>query len=98
MSMIEKVARAICDAAWGNGSFDRPPEKGGFSVEAKEQCLEQARAAIAAMREPNKEMMAGADSYVMHCHEHGDVLGPTADGVYRAMIDAALGEVAGGGR
>ncbi len=79
MDMVERVARAI-EAAMDAGS--PTGWAGEFDV------ADLARATIAAMTAPTDAMTKGADGYVMYCKEN-EVL-PTAGGVYRAMIDAAL--------
>lgn len=79
-SMIERVARAICLA-------DRYNPDESWPVYEK-----QARAAIAAMREPTTSMSeAGCplpdNSGAPYCYDQSVI-----DGAWRAMIDAALKE------
>lgn len=79
MSMVEKVAKAICATVPGTGDVD-----GHFSGEfplTRKYWMEMALAAIEAMREPTEEMKQEAWR-----------VGVVSDGpiVYEAMIDAAL--------
>lgn len=80
--MIERVARAICTAREQNGG---PPweyweyQPGGKHV--LNAFRDDARAAIAAMREPTTKMVE--DAYY-------SALAEDAKGVWRDMIDAAL--------
>jgi len=69
MNMVERVARAL------HGDVDPWPRYGC------EVCINRARAAIAAMREPTEEMMDA-------CTKHGVI--PIF--MWQAMIDAALEE------
>jgi hypothetical protein len=73
MDMVERVARAIA-AVNHEDDFDR-------SDEARRMFIEDARAAIAAMREPTEEMVKAQWSEPT-CGAEG----------WRAMIDAALNE------
>jgi type II secretory pathway component PulM len=74
MTMIEKVARAICKT---HGAFD--PDALTAGVAAWKYYIPEARAAIAAMREPTDEIRRAGDQ----------TISPEA---YQAMIDAALNE------
>lgn len=85
MTMVERVARAICReehllvyafGLWRPGELDRKIEQ------YWRRHLPTARAAIEAMREPTEAMTLAGD-------ERGD---PTS--MYQAMIDAALSEAA----
>lgn len=76
--IVERVARAIYEARNGDGQ----PYMG--IILNWPEYLAQARAAIAAMREPTEEMQAAGAEHVRQ------VSGGMA-GIYRAMIDAALG-------
>lgn len=91
-TMIERVARAICVASGLDP--DRPFSSSNYSKETEPQeCawheyLPEARAAIAAMREPTEVMERAAFS---NMDKNGYPVGnPTSD--YSAMIDAALKE------
>jgi hypothetical protein len=75
MTMIEQVARAICKA---HGAFD--PDALTKSVVAWKYYIPEARAAIAAMREPTDEIRRAGDEMLSQ-HE-----------AYQAVIDAALNE------
>lgn len=76
MTKVEEVARAITFSLWG----DR---------DGMWQCyVSEARAAIAAMREPTEKMLLAAE----HAEELGDA---PAYKHWRAMIDAALEEKPG---
>lgn len=87
MNMVEKVARAIDDAACKHTG-----EKSMFNI-ASEDEIEfinaLAHAAIEAMREPNEGMIeAGAWET-----SSGKIIGSNgANNCYRSMIDAALKE------
>ena len=87
MTMIEKVARAIYDTVWYEGAYDNDSVN-GETVHIKE-AREQARAAIAAMREPSEAMIAAAP-YEVDAKGNGFLLGLLT--VWPAMIDAALAE------
>lgn len=85
MTMVERVARALCVAA---GHDPDSPTCDVFSLDDPD-CIypwagfrAQARAAIEAMREPTDEMKA-----VVYWVENSDL--PSG---WRAMIDAALQE------
>jgi len=73
MTMIEQVARAICKT---HGAFD--PDALTNGVAAWKYYVPEARAAIAAMREPPDEIRLEA--------------GQTQYEAYQAIIDAALKE------
>jgi hypothetical protein len=94
-NMIEKVARAMMrlaqeqrNAVWdatNRPHLKRDPEavSDGWQIFERE-----ARAAIEAMKEPDADMLAdGMDRYARHDDAEEDV-----DGIYRAMISAALKE------
>ena len=84
-AMIERVARAICcpEGCNGDTGSGRPCD-----IEREDKTsMQQARAAIKAMREPNKEMMAAVDcagTKEIWWNERAWLAG------YHAMIDAAL--------
>jgi hypothetical protein len=81
--MIERVARAIYEDAWG---IEWPPEPAGEADEYRRG----ARAAIEAMREPTEAMLSAAGTR----RPRGDeVMGPDHPwALWDAMIDAALKE------
>lgn len=77
-SMVERVARAI---------MSKTPD--GDLPHIPLAALEAARAAIAAMREPDPGMVdAGSPHCFVNLSNYG---GPQAKEVYQAMIDSALG-------
>lgn len=99
--MIEKIARAICDA----GRED-DPQFDLMSAQVKESYRHEARAAIEAMREPSKAMVeagdtalenvtdsdwdSGADGNGHNSHEW--IISGAQTEIYQAMIDSALSE------
>ena len=90
VDVVERVARAICRAMWGD---DCPlMTAAAFEEEHWSQTLAEARAAIAAMREPTEAMVAAAT----HGPPSGPVLHPASvrapRAVWRAMVDAALAQ------
>jgi hypothetical protein len=78
--MVNKVARAIADAA--GSDFDRLPATHGPGHGLRNMYMNMARAAIEAMRLPTNAMYAAAN----------DEFVPPADAAacWLAMIDAAL--------
>lgn len=93
-SMVERVARAILKARF----YDYEPHAYGNDVdlffreidpEHMYEARDEARAAIAAMREPTEAMKYAfnKDWQAWMNHEIDD-----EDHLYKAMIDAALGE------
>lgn len=70
MSMVERVARAICCHGYGCIDPDKCRAMGNYE--------EDARAAIAAMREPSEGMLEAARNH------HSDFA------IWQAMIDQAL--------
>lgn len=78
MTMIERVAES--QAKFDGRSLIGMPRG------ERERYLERARLAIAAMREPTEGMIEAGD--IPDC----DAPHKPADGVWRAMIDAALEE------
>ena len=88
--MIERVARAICrarDFERHSGSERNDGDWSRYEDVNWKNHEQEARAAIAAMREPTEAMMGAL--YEMRKPEK-EKLGIV--GVYRAMIAAALGE------
>jgi hypothetical protein len=71
--MVERVAKAIGDHFYADVRPDTTPELWA-------SCLDAARAAIEAMREPTAEMVAAV----------GSDYGAALEATYQAMIDAAL--------
>jgi hypothetical protein len=82
VSMVERVARAI--AATMGTPAGAPVVWEHLPSSVRDYCREQARAAIAAMREPSEAMK--------RAHPDAD----TKEACYRAMIDAALADRSGG--
>lgn len=81
MGMVEKVAIAIYKKR--NGVLCRPWSI--LTTHDKTPYMDDARAAIAAMREPTEEMVdAGVTA------EHGETLGHRVTNSHYAMIDKAL--------
>lgn len=91
--MIERMARAMCEAA-GNLPDEYAAFFGGKTARHWQMMKPVARAALIAMREPTKAMLkakapdddgneVGIDGYL-------DDL--SADNIWRAMIDTALAE------
>ena len=81
VDVVERVARAICRAMWGD---DCPlMTAAAFEEEHWSQTLADARAAIAAMREPTEAMCEAG--------KRGGTVGAAAAS-WRAMVDAALAE------
>lgn len=93
--MVERVARAIYDAAdptsgdsVATALMDSPfVGDGGRDIlsDIMDICRSAARAAIEAMREPTEAMVLAG------CERDDGADRTNADGVYRAMINAALG-------
>jgi hypothetical protein len=96
MSMVERVAKAICAA---NGiDPDEPVHGGGMEWSAWQEWEDEARAAIAEMREPTKWMRDEG----MRAHMKALYTGKTSidsgiddglkavDLIWPAMLDAAL--------
>jgi hypothetical protein len=79
-TMIERVARAICENQKGARDWDRIPK------ERKRDHIETARAAIEAMREPTEAVGREAFNHVVTDDWLDFLRG------YRAIIDAALEE------
>lgn len=90
-TMIERVARAI-RRKYNIEIFDRDEEDGW------EYSLDQARAAIEAMREPTENMLDYGACYEdpQNEYKHNPLYdeGDLSRDVYKAMIDAALKESA----
>lgn len=89
MNMIERVARAIRPRVWARLDSG---EISDDANDARYRSLEQARAAIEAMREPTDKMVRSA--YECRdpgfCDEPGETQSP--EECWEAMIDAALSE------
>lgn len=108
MDMVERVARAIWDERcrhWGKYRKDlHEPDSEGYDwgdlgLSKRKELLREARAAIAAMREPTEEMgSAGLRKWTKpgNAHEMDDADFAAGNPcrwmkpVWRAMIDAAL--------
>ena len=98
---VERVARALYEAIPRNRPWERLPEA------QKDYCDILARAAILALREPTKEMVVAGDDEKEMCidsdwssdadgnrHDYMVINSDLAAHVWRAMIDAALGDPA----
>lgn len=96
-TMIERVARAIMQARDGCRVTDWREAEWNPAVA---QALSEARAAIAAMREPTEGMLAGTEApgtwgveprfVVPVGYENGPIYREQCAEIYQAMIDAAL--------
>lgn len=87
MSMLEKVARAI------HAKRRRPDDNKHWFHENPERCelsRQLARAAIEAMREPTREMIAAGKR--ASCADDVYLTVDEVDTIHRAMIDTALSE------
>lgn len=92
--MVERCARAMYEALWASPSSEAwveedPPMLDAVVVDGNIDLFALARAAIAAMREPDMDMVQ-AGAYVGPDTNHGVFCCDEAEEVYRAMIDAAL--------
>jgi hypothetical protein len=76
--MVERVAQAIGKSRFGE-SLRWHQETGGL----RQSCLDDARAAITAMREPTKPMIDAGDYVIAVISWDGEL-------VWRAMVDEAL--------
>lgn len=86
--MVERVARALHDARNNAADYDAD-----YMAEARNGYRELARAAIAAMREPDKAMLHAAAKAMSPGRRPAPDYVPVADKHairYRAMIDEAL--------
>jgi len=90
MTLIERMARAACDAA----GYDWHEEGDGSHYPTGGEWRLAARAALAAAREPTEAMVKAADESDYECYEGIEMsrLGIDPAIPYRAMIDAALAE------
>lgn len=83
MSMIERVARAICEERGEGWDASNEDERASWR--------ETAVAAIEAMREPTEGMCwLGQTALDEECEP--SMMGPAPAPIWRAMIDAALSE------
>ena len=87
-SIIERVAKAICEGS-GDYCFQREVTSASGNCVT---CLNQARAAIAAMREPT-ELMCAAGGVMIAMNIDKPAFDYASIG-YKYMIDAALKETA----
>lgn len=92
MTMLDKIARAMCNAAWAKDDED-------WSLAGDEQQAEfrlMARAALEAMREPNDVMLEAGRAPLVRILNGPDatyqamISGPNA--AWQAMIATALNE------
>ena len=91
MTMLEKVARAICSKSdeycfWKDGLAEQDATCSG--------CLAQAKAAIDSMREPTGEMVKAGTVYWDPCDGSPIRAAFEPTKPYQAMIDTALKETA----
>jgi hypothetical protein len=87
MGMVERVARAIAKSACGD---DEALDDRG--TPAWRACLNEAKVAIKAMREPTEAMILAACAKAKEEQVRPiEINRIDADTLYRAMIDAALG-------
>jgi hypothetical protein len=88
-SMLERVARAILSADLDITDFNLS-EKGKAEILDSEWCewVLHAKAAINAMRDPTKDMLAACEIYEVVM----DVTQSEMKTIWQAMIDAALNE------
>lgn len=97
--MVERVARAICEARGGdpdvllsiNSAYDDGRPEADVAIPNWRNHAAAARAAIEAMREPSPEMLAA----FVPAKDDGPIGtwgGRIKERVWRAMIDAALKE------
>jgi len=82
MDMIERVARALWDSPDYIGLCSDERRRDG----SWHDCIHLARAAIAAMREPTEKMIDAGSK------EQRNILSKPIEGIWTAMIDAALTE------
>jgi hypothetical protein len=88
-TMVERVARALCEANGVDPDTEGPWELGDHEYKIGWKFFEsQARAAIEAMREPTLRMKC--DGYLVPTGPEPDI--DTAEAIWQAMIDAALSE------
>ena len=90
MSMIERVARAICWRATKTAASTNPLRHEGLVDQFWPNHVETARAAIEAMREPTPEMLREPDQLAVI----GSCLPSASEAteLWQAMIDKALEE------
>lgn len=82
--MVERVARAIFESAGFVRGINWPPP-------AVDRYRATARAAIAAMCEPTKEILEAGADLLLDGRIPMEVARANVRGIWRAMIDAALG-------
>ncbi len=88
--MIERAARAIASVPYLEDGTVMPWED--LTDRHQAWCMEQAKAVLAAIREPSPEMVDAPDVYRAHSMGgHFDIMKPKDYvEVWRAMIDAAM--------
>lgn len=94
--LVERVARAICQHRAARACEYKGHDRcASGCIASRENLLSehgevggQARAAIAAMREPTQAMYRAGD----RCVDDQETLAPSSAWIWRAMIDAALAE------
>jgi len=75
--MVERVAKAIHQERFGGKLI------WGHYPDSEKACLEEARAAVEAMREPTESMISKG-------YDHVDYGGAHIESAWRAMVDEAL--------
>lgn len=88
--MVERVARAIClQAELDDGYADNTVLRGSIEMGMWRNYVNPARAAIAAMRDPDETMLKAVRDWSYK--KYGKPIGnDAAVGCWQAMIDAAL--------
>lgn len=95
MTMVERVARAIC-AADGHDPDGPPIDEYPSAIYPWAVYRNLAKAAIEAMREPSEEMKkAGEHAEISDSYGEYYVSADNAADIFRAMVDAALKEHGG---
>lgn len=89
-NIIEKVAAALCEANLGDDPYAACTLAGAENSKGWEQWVDEARAAIEAMREPTEKMEAAADDLNPGSNLPYEPGSPKK--VWQAMIDHMLAE------
>lgn len=95
-AMVERMARAIATSRFGHDGWDDDDDGSQYW----ERCVEDARAAIEAMREPTESMLAATEKVVVGYDDFATGDGTlflshpgfhdNAKTAWRVMLDAAL--------
>jgi len=89
-SMVEKIARAICDSDFcDDGDHGAGEAWADMDERQRDYYRDNARAAIKALREPNEAMVDAARGRIPAAHGQAWIFAKDA---YTAAIDAALAE------